>query len=156
MELTLKGSPKFISSSPSANFIWSLFTLGFRGILLPLNISRNPYLSFDFKPPLPPLIKVWSAARGRGSIIRLNLTPQMGPIAMITTVKTDLKRPVRLQCQFGRNLIFETIWMELGEEGVRCQEQLFCQITLSATNQTWALKSEPCDQYIIQKWISAL
>ena len=43
--IDLKGEPKiYIFLPPSENFIWSLFTLGFRGILLPLKISQNPTL----------------------------------------------------------------------------------------------------------------
>ena len=155
--IDLKGEPKIYI------FLGKFYLITFYAWLpwntTPENLSEpkfeNQHISFDFKPPLPPLIKVWSAVRGWGAIIRLNLTPQMAPIAMITTVKTDLKRPVRLQCQFGRNLIFETIWMKLGEKEARCQEQLFRQIALSATNQPWTMKSGPYAE-LCQKQISSL
>ena len=159
MELTLKGSPKFISSSPVGKFYLITFSSRFRGIL-PLKICQKLNISFDFKPPWLPLIKVWSAVMGWGAIIRLNLTPKMAPIAMITTVKTDLKRPVRLQCQFGWNLIFETIWMRIGEEGETSRTFVLSDNFLSATNHVWALESYSYDdwnqKWIMKKWIPSL
>ena len=94
--IDLKGEPKiYISLNLFAKFYLITFYAGLPWNNTRMNLSEsileNLKICCDFKPPLVPLIKVWSAAWWWRGIIRLNFTPEMAPIAMITTVKTDLK-----------------------------------------------------------------